>query len=769
MINRLLFPAVGLLGALAIFWMGQKFWGGNLLALAVVLVIAAVYGLGWLELMNYRRQTNTLREALLNDWDAAFTETPAEHEAADQPSVFERWLDSLPAALQPAVLARIEGERGGLPVPVFTPYLVGLLVMLGLLGTFFGMVDTLSGAVVALDGNSDLAAIRSGLAAPIAGLGVAFGTSVAGIAASAALGLCSVLCRRERMLVVELLDAVAREVFPQYDRDYRQLQAFDAIQAQAEAFPAVAQTLEKLSEQLAALGRDVSDGLLSTQQRYLEQSSNDSKALADTLLQLNRDASTALADGQASFNASTTERFEQLAGDVGAALEKQVAESSRLTGESLRPIFESTLQEVATHSETTQLRLVETTEQRLGDLAERISATTTALRDSLTENAAQQSQAHSLLTETFVSALGDAALRLTDNQRATLAELSDNQRTLLNELTENQRNALAELLDSQRASLGQMTSGQREVVTELTELQKHTSEALNTRQQEATEALLARVGEMLASNGQLIEQRVASEAQWLGGYESRMAAIASSTADALAQLRDAEAERAAAAVSRLEALEATVTEHLGRLGAELEAPMSRLIETASETPRAAADVITRLREELSNSIERDNALLEERQLVLEQLQGLMNSMDQASVAQQESVASLAENSSAVLARVSEQFSEQVDARLDKMDSLVGEVATGAVEVASLSEALESAVRAFGESNDTLVASLERVEQALDQSSARSDEQLGYYVAQAREIIDHSVLSQKEIIEGLRQLGKQGALFDAESEATAEAG
>ena len=41
--------------------------------------------------------------------------------------------------------------------------------------------------------------------------------------------------------------------------------------------------------------------------------------------------------------------------------------------------------------------------------------------------------------------------------------------------------------------------------------------------------------------------------------------------------------------------------------------------------------------------------------------------------------------------------------------------------------------------------------ALDGSLARSDEQLAYYVAQAREVVDLSVLSQKQIIGELRQL------------------
>jgi hypothetical protein len=40
---------------------------------------------------------------------------------------------------------------------------------------------------------------------------------------------------------------------------------------------------------------------------------------------------------------------------------------------------------------------------------------------------------------------------------------------------------------------------------------------------------------------------------------------------------------------------------------------------------------------------------------------------------------------------------------------------------------------------------------LSKSITRSDEQLAYYVAQAREVIDLSIMSQKQIIEDLRQL------------------
>ena len=52
--------------------------------------------------------------------------------------------------------------------------------------------------------------------------------------------------------------------------------------------------------------------------------------------------------------------------------------------------------------------------------------------------------------------------------------------------------------------------------------------------------------------------------------------------------------------------------------------------------------------------------------------------------------------------------------------------------------------------------------ALDKSIARGDEQLSYYVAQAREVVDLSLMSQKQIIENLQQLAVQRAAASAET-------
>lgn len=75
-------------------------------------------------------------------------------------------------------------------------YLIGLLVFLGLLGTFWGLIGTIgsiSNVIGALDPNSGdsndiLAAIKSGLSQPLAGMGTAFSSSLLGLSGSLILG-----------------------------------------------------------------------------------------------------------------------------------------------------------------------------------------------------------------------------------------------------------------------------------------------------------------------------------------------------------------------------------------------------------------------------------------------------------------------------------------------------------------------------------------------------------------------------------------------------
>src|SRR5579863_9967326 len=74
-------------------------------------------------------------------------------------------------------------------------YLTGLLVFLGLLGTFWGLIETvgsvgniINGLQVGGDAGSVFDALKQGLAAPLGGMGISFSSSLFGLAGSLILG-----------------------------------------------------------------------------------------------------------------------------------------------------------------------------------------------------------------------------------------------------------------------------------------------------------------------------------------------------------------------------------------------------------------------------------------------------------------------------------------------------------------------------------------------------------------------------------------------------
>jgi hypothetical protein len=74
-------------------------------------------------------------------------------------------------------------------------YMTGLLVFLGLLGTFWGLIETVSsvgGVIQGLkaggDASSMFDSLREGLAAPLSGMGISFSSSLFGLAGSLVLG-----------------------------------------------------------------------------------------------------------------------------------------------------------------------------------------------------------------------------------------------------------------------------------------------------------------------------------------------------------------------------------------------------------------------------------------------------------------------------------------------------------------------------------------------------------------------------------------------------
>ncbi|ASK36088.1 DUF802 domain-containing protein [Alcanivorax sp. N3-2A] len=750
-----LFALVFALGALAVIWVGLGFVGGQLIALAATLLIAAVYGLGFLELRHFRRATRGLAEQL---------RSPPTNQ-----DTLTGWLAGLPAALRGAVARRIDGEPVALPGPVLTPYLTGLLVMMGLLGTFIGMIVTLRGAVTALEGGSELHAIRSALAAPIQGMSLAFGTSIAGVAASAMLGLAAVLSRRDRLLATRELDGLIQQGLRPLSSKYQRQEAYRALQQQAGAFPAVVESLNALASRMETMGDQLGNALTANQQR---------------------------------FHDDINGHYQALARSVSDTLGHSLAQSGRLAAESARPVMEQALERLNQQVERTHQRLGEITDSRLAGLAERFQATTEqaaehwraglteqhAASDRLAESVHASLQTHNdqfqrhgeqLLTHTrahhealhassaqYLQQLGERFERTTEQasehwrtglqaQQHTSERLADTVATSLarqSEQFQQHSDALLKQVREQQQHLHH--TSEQHLATLAERFQASTEQASESwraglnEQQRGGSALISEISTALNGHNEQF-QRTASEL--LDGQRSGLDTLVTQVGDALSRLRDQEAQRATAAGERLADLEHTVADHLAALGTALEAPMTRLIETASETPKAAAEVIAKLRSEITRNSERDNELLEERRRIMAELDTLLSAQRDAAGAQREAIETLIRDASRVLTDTGQAFSTRIDEQAGKLDQVAAEVTGSAHEVASLSDAFATAVQVFSDANDKLVENLQSIETALQQSSTRSDEQLAYYVEQAREVIDLSMTSQKDVLDTLGAL------------------
>ena len=618
------------------------------------------------------------------------------------------WLDQLHPSLQNAVRLRIEGERVGLPAPIITPYLVGLLVMLGLLGTFVGMVDTLSGAVFALEGTTELQAIRAGLAAPIQGLSLAFGTSVAGVAASAMLGLISTLSRRDRMLATRGLDSRIATVFKGFSLAYNRQETFKALQVQAQALPDVAQKLDTMADRLAAMGDTLGDTLIASQNQ---------------------------------FHQSATRHYGDLATSVDQSLKATLADSARQAGENIKPFVIDAMAAISQQTQTTHQQLTETAQQQLEALTARFSDTSADITLAWQAGLGAHERANEGLITRLSTSLDSFNTRFNSVSDVLLASFEQSSTAWIEAQAAGDQARLKHWTDS----LGQ---AQQLAATQLIDASASFAGELKqvTAIQQASFSNTAAQVEALSTS---------LTGLWLQAGE-RMDEFTTTLGAELATLRNEEARRGEAAVERLASLEASVATHVTTLGKSLEDPMTRLIQTASETPRAAAEVIGHLREEISNNIERDNTLLEERKRIMGQLNTLSASLEQTSTAQREAVDQLVSASTNTLQQVGSQFTEQLSAALARMAGVADHFAGSSIEMSSLGEAFGFAVTLFNESNGKLIEQLASIEESMNQSTSRSDEQMGYYVAQAREIIDQTVLSQQEIFEQLHQLNRKEA-------------
>ncbi|RQU46655.1 DUF802 domain-containing protein [Burkholderia cenocepacia] len=918
-------------GLLAVGWIGAGYVASNPLAAAVTLLIGACYVAGAWELLRYRQATATLSRAV-----AGLTEPPAK---------LDTWLDTLHPGLRGAVRARVEGARVALPGPSLTPYLVGLLVLLGMLGTLLGMVVTLKGTGAALESATDLDAIRASLIAPVKGLGFAFGTSIAGVATSAMLGLLSALVRRERIDAAQQLDAKIATTLRVHSSAHQRDESFRLLQRQADVMPALVDRLQTMMTTLEARSVALHDHQLESQQAFFDRTerayaglaSNVGDALKESAAESARVAGAALQPVVAATMTGLAQEMAALRDTVTGAVQRQLdglTEGFEKTTGNVTAVWNRAIDEqrqagnaVAQQLQTTLGQFTDTFAQRSSDLldgvATRLESTEGRLSDAWRDALTRQEQVGETLAGQHARALGEAAATFERHSAATLAAMHESHAGLQSQLAardEERLSAWNDSLAAMAAKLGDewqragvhsagrqqeicdaLAQTTRDLAAQASTFEQRSNDLLSTireshtglqsqlaardeerlsawndslaamaaklgeewqragvhsagRQQEICDAL-AQTTRDLAAQASTFEQRsndllttireshtglqsqlAARDEERLSAWNDSLAAMAAKLGeewqragvhsagrqqeicDALAQttrdlaaqastfeqrsndllstirdshtglqsqlavrdeerlsawnaslaamaaaLRDEWAQTSAQAAARQQDICDTLTRTANDITAQAQVhasdtinEISRLVQAASEAPKAAADVVAELRQRLSDSMVRDTAMLEERSRLLATLETLLGAVNHASTEQRAAIDALVSTSADLLDRVGARFNDTVEAETRKLDSVAAQVTAGAVEVASLGDAFGMAVQVFGESNDKLLTHLQRIEAALEKSLARSDEQLEYYVAQAREVIDLSVMSQKQIVEDLQQLAGRRA-------------
>lgn len=873
------------IGAVIVVWMGTAFMGANLLAFIITAAIAGGYVLGFSELLRYQKDSHSLHATVVN------TSAPVE--------TLGTWLNQLAPNLQLPVEQRIIEERSVIPTPVLTPYLVGLLVMLGLIGTFIGMVDTLKGAVIALESNSELEAVRSGLAAPIKGLGMAFGTSVAGVSASAALGLISTLSKRDRLNAWRELESIIGSHFGRFSIASERQRTFIAIQEQAQQWPNLVDRLGQLGDHLETMGKNVCDTLTKQQQQSLAdtahtvtemttklQSSMQQELTATTtqmgamvepilervlshgqeqlqtaqnqwhqtnsdqlqvqiaaikestgdlqgywqsgieaqktaqqdliqkqqswsdnihqqisdsvsqtqqtighsldnwLTQQNKaqqEHQTALAtanekiiadvlsqqEKQNTWNESITQQIEhsinQTQLSIGATLETWLTQQNKTQQEHLATLATAN-EKIIADAISQQEKQSVWNESITQKIEHSIDQTQTSIAQTLSSWLQEENTQEQARRETFANTnqrIFDEILAQQQQQNQRLNQQNESVESMQQQLQEHlisTQNKLGETLsrwleqqsNTDQARLDAINTGNQNQFDELLNKHRQHAAALTKQQQTLTDSVAA----IISDAESLLTARQRQQEQWQEQQQHLTQSFFELTEQELTQLRDKEIQRSLAAQTAFDDLQKSMSEQLGQLTQAVQTPMGELMATAAESPKVAAQVLSQLRTEMSSALERDNQILQERQTIMTQLDELATSVAGATTEQRDVIIEMAEACSKTLSEVSERFSAKVDSDIDKLTDGIDNATASSIEMTTLAETFASAVQDYQTANSQLLDHFGSLEAQITAMNDRSDEQMGYYVAQAREIIDHSLSSQQEMIEQLRRLGRE---------------
>ncbi|NYE26479.1 DUF802 domain-containing protein [Pigmentiphaga litoralis] len=513
-------------------WIGAGYLTANPLALAVTLLIVAVYLLGALELYRYQMATGTLTRAI-----AGLKEAPGR---------LGDWIDTVHPTLRNAVRLRVEGERTGLPAPTLTPYLVGLLVLLGMLGTFLGMVATLRGTGLALESSTDLEAIRASLAEPVKGLGFAFGTSVAGVATSAMLGLIAALCRRERIQAARSLDGLLAGSLRAFSLTHRREESFKLLQRQADLMPTVVDRLEAMMTTITQQTQALNDRLVAQQDV---------------------------------FHGKADAAYTRLAASVEQSLKDSVVEGVRSAGAAIQPAVEATMASVARETAVLHESVTQAVQRQLDGLSTRFETSTATVADIWKGAVAEQRQASEALTadlrqslDAFAGTFDTRSSRLLDEVAARMDGVADTVAAKWETALAHQSVASKKLAEDNQLALTAASAGFAQQAASLVSTLSTSHDQLRT--------------ELATQDAQRLSAWTGALDQLAGSLRDEWKDVGAASAGHQQQICDALAETA-------RTIAAQTQTHATATLAEID----RLVQAAADAPKAALALQSELAEQ----------------------------------------------------------------------------------------------------------------------------------------------------------------------------
>jgi hypothetical protein len=753
MITRGIIAVCGLLGMLAIVETAQYYADADPLAFRITLVMGLVLLGGVVELFLVSRRTRRLHTEL---------------EAFPRDATYDH-VEGASPLLRALLGARLDRTALPVPGPVFTPFILSLLVMLGLLGTFLGLFETLRGAGYALDASADVEALRSGLKAPIGGLMRSFGTSAAGVASSAMLGMAAVFVRRDANRFGVQLHAMASGPLAHYAPAARQLVALETLAEQGKAWPTAAAALQQAVERLDRLGETWTQAHAEATRETREQLKDATREVAETV----------------------TRGVDRAAQSASEAVTPLLQEAARKTGEAsaehlsaLREQIDRDLQARTRHEATLreqvgeQLRaLGEREAQRADSLAGRFEALGEHVReafedssqrvreafDGAAERDAQRAQVLQQAAET-TRAAGEAHLSALREQFAAELQARNAHEAALREQAAEQLQALAEQERKRATTLAdgfqQLASERAGQDAQLLQALQTELRALHAQEAERAESLAARfealsedVRSAFANAAERDEQRAAALGEVGARMQRDLAEAASVVRERLQHSADAEAglqQRAEQLFERLDAASHTIARaastQVDALSQFVEATDGRLRDAEKASQERLAEVLAEWRALGQTQAER---MAEFEQTLLSQHQSTAQDLGE---------------------RLGE-HAQALDKHLADSAQLLRQAATlvhsGGAELSGVAESFAAAVASQREGARQWLESLGDIERyAMEAGEAAASDALGQHLARTHEVFDRQLQFQQELIEQLQGMRRRESMVAPRADASA---